>query len=117
MHVSLDSLTFPMENQKRHTLGERCAHDHSSHAGGGLEVSLAALSPARVQVAVDLRHFGDVYDGVGVGGGVLKNWLVKPRRCRECSASSASKFWRVLANFCWCCVPALSRRSGLAQCA
>lgn len=41
-----------------HTLGQRRTHDHSPHAAGGLEVSLAALSPAGGQVRVDLRHFG-----------------------------------------------------------
>ena len=42
------------------TLGQRRAHDDSAHAGGSLEVSLAALSPAGVQAAVDLRHVGGV---------------------------------------------------------
>lgn len=40
------------------TLGQRRAHDHTAHAGRGLEVSLAALSPAGRQVGVDLRHGG-----------------------------------------------------------
>ena len=48
------------------TLGERCAHDNTAHAGRSLEMLLSALSPAGVQLSVDLRHFG--------GGG---------RRCRR----------------------------------
>lgn len=49
-----------------HTLGERCAHDHTAHAGGRGEVSLAALPPAGVQRGVDLGHPG----GVGRLGGL-----------------------------------------------
>ncbi len=41
-----------------YTLRKRCAHDHTAHGGGSGEVSLAALSPAGVRLAVDLRHVG-----------------------------------------------------------
>ena len=47
------------------TLGERSAHDHAAHAGRSIEVLLAALSPAGVEVGVDLRHRGGVVDGEG----------------------------------------------------
>lgn len=46
-----------------HTLGEGSAHDHAAHAGGGIEVLLARLSPGGVEVGVDLRHRGGVVDG------------------------------------------------------
>lgn len=56
-----------------HTLGERRAHDDSPHAAGGLEVSLAALSPAGGQVRVDLRHVAGELS-------VLRGY----RSCRRC---------------------------------
>jgi hypothetical protein len=50
---------------QKHTLGEGSAHDHAAHAGRSIEVLLAALSPAGVEVGVDLRHRGGVVDGEG----------------------------------------------------
>jgi hypothetical protein len=50
---------------QKHTLGEGSAHDHAAHAGRSIEVLLAALSPAGVEVRVDLRHRGGVVDGGG----------------------------------------------------
>jgi hypothetical protein len=51
-----------------HTLGERSAHDHAAHAGGGIEVLLARLAARAVEVGVDLGHRAGVVD---VGG-----WMV-----------------------------------------
>lgn len=50
------------------TLGERSAHDHAAHAGGGIEVLLARLAARAVEVGVDLGHLAGVVD---VGG-----WMV-----------------------------------------
>jgi hypothetical protein len=56
---------------QKHTLGEGSAHDHAAHAGRSIEVLLAALSPAGVEVGVDLRHRGGVVDGEGFVDGIV----------------------------------------------
>jgi hypothetical protein len=56
---------------QKHTLGEGSAHDHAAHAGRSIEVLLAALSPAGVEVGVDLRHRGGVVDGGGWVVGIV----------------------------------------------
>lgn len=40
------------------TFAQWRGHDDPAHTGGSLEVSLAALAPAGVQIAVDLGHDG-----------------------------------------------------------
>lgn len=39
-------------------LAQRGAHDNAADAGRGTVVRLSRLAPGRVEVAVDLRHFG-----------------------------------------------------------
>lgn len=70
-----------------HTLGERRTHDHTAHAGGGLEVSLAALSPAGVEGGVDLRHCAGPGRRRWVGGAV-----VSCRRRRPSSSGGSLNF-------------------------
>jgi len=41
---------------KGYTFGQRRTHDDPANAGRGLEVSLAAFSPAGVQIGVNFRH-------------------------------------------------------------
>lgn len=72
---------------QKHTLGEGSAHDHAAHAGRSIEVLLAALSPAGVEVGVDLRHRGGVVDG---GGGWSVSSLSSSSR-RQDSEHSRSR--------------------------
>lgn len=83
-------------------LGERCAHDHTTDAGGRAEVVPAGLSPGGVEVAVDLRHDGGsrwAMGGVGCRGVVVA--VAVKERSRKAGAQ-CSKFamleFRVLAR-------------------
>lgn len=83
-----------------HTLGERSAHDHAAHAGGGIEVLLARLAARAVEVGVDLGHRAGIVD---VGGWIV-DIVVVAGSSREVRAQSSKLLVNLPGAWVWTAV-------------
>jgi hypothetical protein len=84
----------------KRTLGERSAHDHAAHAGGGIEVLLARLAARAVKVGVDLGHRTGIVDV----GGWMVGIVVVAGSSREVRAQSSKLLLNLRAAAVWTAV-------------
>ena len=95
----------------KRTLGERSAHDHAAHAGGGIEVLLARLAARAVKVGVDLGHRAGIVDvggwmvGIVVVAGSSREVRTQPPKLLlnlRCSAKCGPGFCRLASSWRGC---------------